>query len=1084
MKSYPRVFKRIGSAALILAILLSMTVFAPTTVKAAHPASEFANPRDAARTQYIDKSVYMDPTKPIEVRVEALLEQMTLDEKVGQTLQLQRDAIGTNGANVTNYYLGSILSGGGSVPSPNTRAGWTALMDTIQNAAAATPLGIPVLYQIDAVHGTGHMNSNNTGAHTTIFPHNVGAAAIGGGIYDPGSAQFQDAIGLLKRYGHATAEETIAIGIPGTFAPCIPTQANPRWGRTHESWGPDYNYNGAMAAAFVEGFQGGRPVDHTALNTDADHPNQFAYLAKADAGIACMKHYCGEGETVNGANAGNMVIPQLSQYSKAQMKALSPTQLMAMPAVQNLMIPYRALVEAGGRCFMPSFSSINGTLMHEFDAFYKLLKSPVSEGGMGFTGFAVGDWEAHTNGSITVAAGYSGQTGRNITCFNAGLDLCMGVETGELSGTGWYPAIKTGVQNGAITMARLDDANRRILRVKFELGLFDTPNFQKARANVSLQNTIRNAEHLGIAREMVRKSAVLLKNENDIMSTLKDLSGNEILVAGRFAQNIGYQVGSWVASWQGGSSTNYNTYNGRMLVDAIRDAKGSGILYSETAAALTGAANVKAAFVCIGEIPYAEGTGDASVSGTTPRATMNVTQADYAAIQSVKANYPNAKIVLLMMNGRPIILDNVIDDCAAIIECWWFGTEGGGIADLLFDDNYNFSGKTAYGWWWYSEWVGDYTKPWLFPIGYGLKKGEASAPFVRPYRQGSVINISPTAATVIDGRIWTANSSTGVKTYYQGIYGKNGYISSTTIVTPSAATGSGDGTSTFGAAAATSPPTYVEWQVFVGTSGSYRVGFSSSRSGTAVANAVTLLVDGVQRAQFPASASMGTADINLPAGTHILRLSFATTATALTVSSMTITPQGIAGISVGTDVKTLVAGFNANVNVTAGVADGFTVKLQRGATLLGSGTFAGGKAKVALPKEAVTAGAIEVIVCNASGVEVAAAPAITAVAYDADVWKVSLEGQSNSVVAHFNTEIALDADLFNIKLNGVTIPGADTSVIGNDGKSFNIVGVMIGGGGGPFDLVAGASYSFEISGILLPNLFPDYVFTYKTVFKP
>jgi len=229
---------------------------------------------------------------------------------------------------------------------------------------------------------------------------------------------------------------------------------------------------------------------------------------------------------------------------------------------------------------------------------------------------------------------------------------------------------------------------------------------------------------------------------------------------------------------------------------------------------------------------------------------------------------------------------------------------------------------------------------------------------------------------------------------------------------------------------------------------------------------------------------MGTADVNLTAGTHIIRLSFATTATSLTISSMTITPQGIAGISVGTDVKTLVAGFNANVNVTASVADGFTARLQRGATVLGSGTFADGKAKVALSKEAVTAGSIDVIVLNASGAEVAAAPAITVVPYDRDIWIVRLGGQSNSVVAYFNTDIALDGELFNVKLNGVIIPDANTSVISGDGKSFNIVGVMIGGGGGQFDLVAGVTYDFEISGIRLPNLFPDYVFTYKTIFEP
>jgi hypothetical protein len=194
---------------------------------------------------------------------------------------------------------------------------------------------------------------------------------------------------------------------------------------------------------------------------------------------------------------------------------------------------------------------------------------------------------------------------------------------------------------------------------------------------------------------------------------------------------------------------------------------------------------------------------------------------------------------------------------------------------------------------------------------------------------------------------------------------------------------------------------------------------------------------------------------------------------------MSITPQGISAVNVATDVKTIVAGFNANINVTADVADGFIVKLQKGAAVLADGTFASGKAKVSLLKASVTPGPIDVIVYNASGDAVAAA-SINAVAYDPAIWVTRIGGESNNVVAYFNTPIELDNDLFDVKVNGVSVPGVKTSAVRNDGKSFVINGVMIGGGG-QFDIQSGAK--FEISGILLPDLFPDYAFTYRAVYE-
>ncbi|MCL2152095.1 MAG: glycoside hydrolase family 3 C-terminal domain-containing protein [Oscillospiraceae bacterium] len=1067
-----RFLRRALSLVMSVAIALSLMVFvAPVSTSAEdysslpgypdNPAKAFAggSPSATARLAALNSPggrPWQDPSLPIEWRVQLLVDCMTLEEKAGQTIQLQRDATQSY---IQTYYLGSILSGGGSVPSPNTPAGWTTMMNNIQNYAAATPLQIPVLYQIDAVHGTGHMNSNNAGAHTTLYPHNYQAANIAGGITDLSSPKLQSTIQLLKDYYHATAEEMRAIGIQGSFSPAVCTPQNYRWGRTHEGWNNDPLYNGIMAAACTEGMQGGRPVDYSALNTDYDHPNQFPFLSEPDTAIVCMKHFFGEGYTYNGANTGNMIIPSLPTTTAA-LKALTTEQLKAMPIIQELLVPYKLLVEAGARCFMPSYSSINGLKMHEFGPMQDLIKKPKSEGGLGFTGFVVSDYNAHTNG-ITGA----NQAARNANCFNAGVDLAMVVSASECtSATGWYQTMISNVNSGAVTVARLNDAVSRILRVKFEQGLFDTiggVQFAKARANTALQATIRSPEHVALARKMVRESLVLLKNDPSIWDTLQTVPPNQILVAGTFAQDIGYQVGSWVASWQGGSSTNYNTYNGRMIIDAVRDAKGTGVLYNASGGVTGTPADVKVAIVCIGETSYAEGSGDqTNITTASAAATLQFNDTYLAQVQSVKTNYPNAKVIVLMLSGRPMVISGWYDSVDAIIMCGWFGTEAGGVADLLFDPNYDFTGRSAWAWPAGPQTLGDMSQPPLFPIGFGLTKNQETPPLVRPDLQGAPININASGNTSWSGTIYTQNSTTGVRTYNQKVYWKEGYISSSTLVSPA----------TRGAMATGGRSTYVEYKLYIQRPGAYTFGYTGS--GTS-AGGLTLSMDGGDGVTFNAAASVsGVSMGNLTPGEHIMRITFNTN-TAMTLTTLSVTaPGGAALTTVVPEVKSVVAGFNANIPVATNAEDGAIVKIEKGSAVIGEAIVADGKAVVALKKADLSAAGTLNAVVYVEGEAQIASP-ISVVAYDPSVWTVKISGTSNSILASFNANIDLSSAAFDVKVNGVSVPGAKTSVVGSDGKSFVINGAQI-------DFLNSGD-EFEIIGVRLPDMFPDYTFTYRAV---
>ncbi len=576
--------------------------------------------------------IYRDPAQPIPARVADLLGRMSLDEKVGQMTQAERNAV--SNADLANFRIGSLLSGGGSAPSPNNATSWANMYDSFQNAARATPLGIPLIYGVDAVHG----HNNVVGA--TIFPHNIGLGAT----RDPG---------LVQRIGRATAEEVSGTGIDWDFAPCLCVARNDRWGRTYESFG-ETPENATSMTTLITGLQG-------------------AKLSDPGSVMATAKHYIGDGGTTDGDDQGN------TQVSEAELRATH------LP-------PFREAVARGVGSVMITYSSVNGLKTHA----NRYLISDVLKSELGFSGLVVSDWNA-----IDQIDGQPGFTAAEVrTAVNAGLDMIM-VPTEWRS---FITLLKAEVQAGRVPMSRIDDANRRILTKKFELGLFEKPLTDR-----SFTPTVGNAAHRALAREAVRKSQVLLKNQNGVLPLPKTAS--KIFVAGRSADDIGYQSGGWTLSWQGGSGP---TQPGTTVLQGIRSAVSSSttVTYNRNGTGVDG--TYQAAVAVIGETPYAEGAGD------RPGA-MGLDSEDLATLDTLRAT--GVPVVVVLVSGRPLDIAAQLPQWTALVAAWLPGTEGNGVADVLFGD-YRPTGTLPFTWMQSASQqpinVGDGKTP-LFPYGFGAQ---------------------------------------------------------------------------------------------------------------------------------------------------------------------------------------------------------------------------------------------------------------------------------------------------------------------------------------------------------------------------
>lgn len=509
--------------------------------------------------------IYKDATKPLNSRIKDLMSRMTLEEKIGQMTQIER---GVASAEVMkDYFIGSVLSGGGSVPSKQASAEtWINMVNELQKGALSTRLGIPMIYGIDAVHG------HNNVYKATIFPHNVGLGAT----RDPN---------LVKRIGAATALEVRATGIPYVFAPCIAVCRDPRWGRCYESYSEDPKLVQAMTE-IVSGLQGDIP---------ANSSKGVPFVAGKTKVAACAKHYVGDGGTTKGINENN------TQISRHDLLSIH------MPGYYNSIIK-------GVSTVMVSYSSWNGVKMHaNRDMVTGFLKNILR-----FKGFVISDWEGidritsppHANYSYSIQAGIS-----------AGIDMIMVPNNYKE----FIDGLTSHVKNKVIPMSRIDDAVTRILRVKFTMGLFENP-----LADNSLVNELGSQEHRELAREAVRKSLVLLKNGESAAEPLLPLpkKATKILVAGSHADNLGYQCGGWTIEWQGLGGNNLTS--GTTILTAIKNTvdPSTEVVYKENPDAdFVKSNNFSYAIVVVGEPPYAETFGDSlnlTISEPGPSTIQNV----------------------------------------------------------------------------------------------------------------------------------------------------------------------------------------------------------------------------------------------------------------------------------------------------------------------------------------------------------------------------------------------------------------------------------------------------------------------------
>ncbi|TDE27147.1 glycoside hydrolase family 3 protein [Actinomadura sp. 6K520] len=504
---------RIGRTLVALA-----TITALPSAAAAQPAlatTPSAAPADAP---------YLDQRLPVPKRVDDLLGRMTLEEKVGQMTQAERGAVDGDRDQITELRLGSVLSGGGSVPADNTPAGWADMVDAYQAKALATRLRIPLLYGIDSVHGHGNL----VGA--TVFPHNIGMGAA----RNPG---------LVREMQAITAKETRATGPQWIFGPCVCVVRDLRWGRSYEAYGETPELVEEMETG-IEGFQGRRPSD----------------MRKPEHVLATVKHYAGDGDTVFGSSTtGDYTIDQ------------GVTVTDRRTFMKTNVAPYvTAVRKYGVGSVMPSFSSVdwkedgvgNPVKMHA----HKELLTGVLKGQIGFEGFVISDWAAIQQ----IPGDYATQVRTSV---NAGVDMFME----PYSAPQFVETLLAEVRAGRVPMSRIDDAVGRILAAKFRLGLFERPYTDRRYAS-----TIGSPAHRAVARRAVAESQVLLKNRGQALPLKRNA---DVYVAGVNADDIGNQAGGWTVTWQGQSG---DIIPGTTILDGIRQYTGDVTYSADASAPTSG----------------------------------------------------------------------------------------------------------------------------------------------------------------------------------------------------------------------------------------------------------------------------------------------------------------------------------------------------------------------------------------------------------------------------------------------------------------------------------------------------------------
>ncbi|WP_286890306.1 glycoside hydrolase family 3 N-terminal domain-containing protein [Pseudoalteromonas sp. ESRF-bin5] len=594
----------------------------------------------------------------IEAQIASYLNSMTLEQKVAQMIQPEIRDITVE--DMRKYGFGSYLNGGGAFPNGDKHAtpqDWVALAEKMYQASVDDSIDgskIPTMWGTDAVHG----HNNVIGA--TLFPHNIGL----------GAANNPE---LIEQIAAVTAVEVMATGIDWVFAPTVAVVRDDRWGRTYEGYSEDPAIVREYSAAIVNGLQG---------KADED------FLSDKRV-ISTVKHFLGDGGTVDGDDQGNNIDSEQSLFD-----------IHAQGYVGGL--------SAGSQSVMASFNSWNGVKNHG----NKYLLTDVLKTRMGFDGFVVGDWNGHgqikgcTNDSCPQA-------------INAGLDIFM-VPTGA-----WKPLYENTiaqVKSGEISMARIDDAVARVLRVKLRAGLFDKPS-PANRLYSGKTELIGAQDHREVARQAVRESLVLLKNKNDLLP----LSPNQhVLITGDGADNIGKQSGGWSITWQGTNNKNADFPGATSIYKGLEEqvtAAGGKVTLSDD-----GSFDQRpdVAVVVFGEEPYAEGHGD--------RDNLEFERGNkksLALLKSLKAQGIN--VVSVFISGRPMWVNSELNASDAFVAAWLPGTEGGGVADVLLKAadgsvNHDFKGKLSFSWPKTAVQTtvnkGDKDYSPLLPYGFGLTYGD------------------------------------------------------------------------------------------------------------------------------------------------------------------------------------------------------------------------------------------------------------------------------------------------------------------------------------------------------------------------
>ena len=578
----------------------------------------------------------------IDGEVSKLVSSMTLEEKIGQMTQVDYRYLADK-ADIGKYFLGSILSGGGSTPPTNQPSSWVDLYNSFQGEALKTRLKIPLIYGIDAVHG----HNNVLGA--TMFPHNIGLGCANDKA-------------LVQEIAAATAAEVKATGLDWTFAPCVAVAQDERWGRTYESFSEDSEIVTELGVASTIGYQG-RTLNKNSV-------------------LACAKHFVGDGNTVFGTGTnwykidrGDVVLDEEELRSK-------------------YIKPFQESIKMGVGSIMVSYNSWKGKKLHG----HKYLINDVLKKELKFDGIVVSDW-----------AGINELDKDYKTCIiqsiNAGIDMNMvpgSLNPDDNSYDDFIRLAIESVKEGSIPMERIDDAVSRILKIKKKLGLFDKPI--KAPKNTDV---VGSKKHRDLARKSVRKSLVLLKNKGDILPLNKD--SGKITLVGEHADNIGYQSGGWTIHWQGGSG---DITPGTTILDAFKSAvaDSNSIHYSKYGENLL---NPDVVVVAVGEKPYSEGVGD--------RESLHLSDEDIKLLKKVKNS--NLPYVVVLISGRPMIINEALAESDAFVAAWLPGTEGEGISDVIFGD-YNFTGRLSMTWPKSMKQIpinyGDSNYDPLFQFGFGL----------------------------------------------------------------------------------------------------------------------------------------------------------------------------------------------------------------------------------------------------------------------------------------------------------------------------------------------------------------------------